>query len=140
LGYCWLSPQAGFQRKKVRDEGEFMLTTWTGYNGAYQPGACTTAYMVHKDVIPEMLSFFPCRDTLDVCWYKAFSDRVTRNNGEGMIVNIEPHVFTHKAWTGANQGRPLLQFGILLQDWETFPFHYGEQAREYTAKFASLVM
>lgn len=35
-------------------------------------GGCTSAYMVHKSVIPELLKTFPCCMGVDGCWEKDF--------------------------------------------------------------------
>lgn len=33
----------------------------------YYAGGCTTAYMVHKDIVPEVLGIFPCCCPIDCC-------------------------------------------------------------------------
>lgn len=55
-----------------QDTGDFQFLNWTGYQDAgggqsYNPGLCTSAYMVHRDIIPEMLKLFPCCCAVDCC-------------------------------------------------------------------------
>jgi len=52
-----------------------------------RPGGCTTAYLVHKRIIPELLGIFPCSCAMDCCleWdYFAKKQRATTT-----LINLE---------------------------------------------------
>lgn len=74
------------------------LKKWTSKdNISYNSGCCTGGYMVHKDIIPEMLSLFPCRGALDICFKFLLYDRPENGNdgdreshGMKIMVNMEP--------------------------------------------------
>jgi hypothetical protein len=128
LSYCHLRSwplnqtpyEAGLHLWTYADGGQFRLTRWMAWKGKYQPGGCTTAYMVHKDIIPEMLSTFPCRAPIDACWNKYFT---TNTRGYDFLFNIETHVSPAMAFEEASKGKINVfaaQFGVLKQDWDTF--------------------
>lgn len=152
LGYCQLRNwpleeypyKAGMTLTTYADGGQFRLTRWMGWKGQYQPGGCTTAYMVHKDIIPEMLTTFPCPSPIDACWNRYF----TKNSrGWDFLYNIDTHASPNQAFQEASKGvvnKFAAQFGVLKQDWNAFPdgttrTAVQESARERSAQGASLL-
>lgn len=50
------------------DTGDFLLSKWMSVradNSTYGPGLCTGGYLVHRDIIPELLGLFPCCAPVD---------------------------------------------------------------------------
>lgn len=140
LGYCqlryWNDPEqapslAGLELDTYADGGKFRFTRWMGLSGHYQAGGCTTAYMVHRDMIPELLSLFPCPCTLDCCFNNLFNKNTDgegshgkSTKGLGFLVNLEPHISVDMAFENAKLTKGyefVAQFGILKQDWDTYP-------------------
>jgi len=67
LGWC-PSPEADQEEDKwdsTQTEGSFQLLTRTKTFGKTYP--CTTAYLLHKEVLPVMLQTFPCCSELQSC-------------------------------------------------------------------------
>lgn len=55
------------------DRGRIPVGARPSVDGSFQwvrtpgPGGCTSAYMVHKSIIPEILTIFPCCAAVDTC-------------------------------------------------------------------------
>jgi hypothetical protein len=119
---------------------QFRLTqNFTGdfHRGWYDPGGCTHAYAVHKKIIPQLLSYFPCNCALDCCLSWRFfttpnTERITQNP---VMYNMDTQLSPDEAWRNSvelakalfkktGQARMylgVLQFGVFQQDWITFP-------------------
>jgi len=74
LGWCTFENDLGTIRDEAIHEGEHgsrlvRKRWWTdrGGNKHYYTGGCTTGYMVHRSMIPEMLGIFPCCCPIDCC-------------------------------------------------------------------------
>lgn len=107
------------ERDATANANDFMITNWTF-------GICTTGYVIHKDAIPELLSAFPCQAPLDLCWW-ALMPKLGAVNIE---LNVDiPEMTYNDTITNAS----IQQYGILRQDWQTFPAHYSN-----ASYFASL--
>jgi len=127
LSWCMIEKNSILPKKFDKmeiyaDTGDFVLSKWVGVPGTpenptgYDPGACTGAYMVHKDILNEMLNLFPCKNAVDWC----YSDMSTSNvsggfRGMEVMMNMAAQnsrayieKATHNNWLG--------QHGVLFQD------------------------
>jgi len=137
LGYCNPGPRPDYTVQTFVEGQPFRITNWLGYlidkpgNPArYFPGLCTTAYMVHKEFIPEVLKLFPCPASIDRCYLKFFDTtwegQAGGLDGKGVefLFNIETNKPVEKAYEdskGLIFGVGVRQFGVLKQDWEALP-------------------
>jgi hypothetical protein len=136
LGYCNPSGRPNYLVNTFIKGSPFRMTNWLGYltpdkNGwyGYMPGMCTTAYMVHKEVIPELLKIFPCSGQIDGCylgWFGHPWKGEHESKGFKVLYNIETNKPVEKAYADAKQlhggfGQGVGQFGVLKQDWEALP-------------------
>lgn len=85
----------------------------------YYTGGCTTGYLVHKSVLPELLGIFPCCCPIDCCLERQLFYAGTkpspiegRFRGEQIMVNLDAWDSREDSfnYTTFNQG------GILVQD------------------------
>lgn len=97
----------------------FSLINWVGResDGVYQAGGCTGAYLVHQDIIPELLNVFPCCCGLDCCLAWDYYNKKTPSGktvGETVMLNMDAEGSTEFA-----HGFTLTdikQSGIFVQD------------------------
>jgi len=99
-------------------EGSFM---WVR---TVDPGGCTTAYMVHKDIIPQLLQSFPCCTAVDACFEDEFFKKcATETPGtlrsSGILVNLDikkgDRLYAEDgSWLHDEDG--LRQRGVIMQD------------------------
>lgn len=121
LGYCNDPGQEErMERLPNSYAGDFMITKYT-------QGFCTTGYIIRKDAIPELLSSFPCKDQLDLCWYRKLSE-LSAVNME-LKFDVPEMVFEDPIINATIQ-----QYGIVRQDWHTLPAHYSNGS--FFASFA----
>jgi len=142
LGRCvikhWITPQLpsqfGMQTRIVADANPypFQLTSFTGFNDTYSAGGCTTAYLVHRDFIPEMLEIFPCDCSLDCCLagrlYNIKKNGSNEPRGMEVMLNMDMKTTADEALAEAQRvGKEdgfygeVMQFGVLKQDWDNLP-------------------
>lgn len=61
----------------------------------YDPGGCTTAYIVHRDILDEMLNLFPCCSALDSCYkwdyFKAYNPETKQERGLDIMMSMDSH-------------------------------------------------
>jgi len=91
LSWCMPGTASDIIQPTLTDTGEFNLIRWHGYQTGYRAGGCTTSYMVHREVIPEMLGLFPCCCPVDCCFENDMYNRVTgssRSETRGMELMI----------------------------------------------------
>lgn len=91
LSWCLPGNESTILQPTHIDAGEFKLIKWHGYTTGYRAGGCTTAYMVHRDVIPEMLGVFPCCCAVDCCLENDLYNRVqssSQSETRGMTIMI----------------------------------------------------
>mmetsp|Transcript_44658 Transcript_44658/g.83231 ORF Transcript_44658/g.83231 Transcript_44658/m.83231 type:complete len:493 (-) Transcript_44658:121-1599(-) len=59
----------------------------------YDPGGCTTAYMVHKDILDEILGVYPCCGPVDSCykwdWYKSYDAKSDKDRGLEIMMSLD---------------------------------------------------
>jgi len=74
LGWCTFpTPGAEIEQSIYSTQGNFMIVDKLSQNNGkegmwYHTGGCTTAYMIHRDIIPAVLRIFPCCAALDACY------------------------------------------------------------------------
>lgn len=79
LSWC-TQPEFQPPAEPPQEEGQFTFKqSWE----LMSLGGCTTAYMVHHDIIPEMLKVFPCCGALDACYAWDFFLKPDRQDSWG---------------------------------------------------------
>jgi hypothetical protein len=128
-------PWFNLTKETFHDAGDFHLVNWTGYTwpgppvgGAYNPGLCTAAYMVHKEIIPEMLKLFPCCTAVDACYLLDFfvkgrDDAGGTARGMEVVMNLDAWGSTEYAKGFQMEG--MAQSGVLVQDVRELPSSRG---------------
>lgn len=126
LSWCMIVPTKADKMTIYADAEDFVLSKWTAIGEhsqhGYQPGLCTGGYMVHRDILPEMLSLFPCCIGLDGCYFDWFrskpNDVANQFRGMEIMMNMEKQSsrenienITHDLWMG--------QHGVMFQDRQT---------------------
>jgi len=118
LNWCMIVDPLKDFTNVFAETDNFTLTKWTSVdNKYYYSGQCTGAYMVHKDILPEMLGLFPCCEPLDNCyavWYNQ-KDKEGRAHGIRFMVSMQSKQsrrkiadITGETWLG--------QHGVMYQD------------------------
>jgi hypothetical protein len=90
------------------------------------PGGCTTAYMVHKEVIPQLLQSFPCCIAVDACFEGEFFKKCaketpgTLRSASGILVNLDVNLDAFGMMDGIwearrHDGDALPQRGVIMQ-------------------------
>lgn len=124
LGWCTSEAiQALVQETTVFEGNGFRLVrdrTWMDKSGKqhYYTGGCTTSYMVHRSIIPELLKVFPCCCAIDCCLQRNLFHTKPKNNasafwrGTEIMIDIDaPNA--REASTGLTAFQ---QNGIFFQD------------------------
>mmetsp|Transcript_161383 Transcript_161383/g.310048 ORF Transcript_161383/g.310048 Transcript_161383/m.310048 type:complete len:486 (-) Transcript_161383:66-1523(-) len=79
----------------------------------YDPGGCTTAYMVHRDILDDLLKLFPCCGPIDSClkwdYFKVYDPKEKEDHGVTVMMSIDSH--TKPLWDGNIE-----HHGLILQD------------------------
>lgn len=113
--------------------GNFRVTQWTGFNGEYAAGGCTHAYVVHKSIVPELLSVFPCRCPLDCCFEGFLYNKQDASIPNDYLYNIDTQISPDDAWRESTRNggflQNVMQFGVLRQDWQKLPHGITETAK-----------
>jgi hypothetical protein len=121
LSYC-MFPDGHYQTHQEvwKDVGEFLLAKWHwAPNSTYSPSGCTGGYIVHKDIIPEMLAIFPCCCAMDCCleW-----DFLNKKADDGHFLTRGMQVLmSMDAWGSTDYARGFMPYdmhqnGVLVQD------------------------
>jgi len=128
LGWCTFEEDVGPVTQHVLfDGGDFkILSALSIGDGEYYAGGCTTAYLVHRSIIPRLLDVFPCCSPIDSCleekfFYQPAGCRASMTcDGGANMVSIDAMGSTEFA-----AGRTFLQgqSGILVQDNPMFMSH-----------------
>lgn len=134
LGRCMIKTwpegkpsHVGMKNLGVEWAGRLKLTQWTGIQSTYVVGGCTHAYMVHKEIIPELLSILPCNCALDCCLEWNYFNKQGQKNVRGLeiLYNIDTQLSPDESFAKAasNSGllKNVMQYGILEQDWAGLP-------------------
>jgi hypothetical protein len=125
LGWCTFEKDLGSIRKATfADAGHFRLVrdmSWADGAGKshYYTGGCTTGYIVHRSLVPELLGMFPCCCPIDCCmerqlFYKPAKRDVSQTEFRGQQIMINMDAWDSKEdsinYTNFNQG------GVFVQD------------------------
>jgi len=124
LSWCTFEQDLGSIRKKTFiNAGNFRLVKWMswedgGSNSHYYTGGCTTGYIVHQSLLPELLSIFPCCCPIDCCLERQLFYAPPREHngatfrGEEILMNLD-------AWDSREDSFNFTHFnqgGVLVQD------------------------
>lgn len=129
LSWCHFPAEvawATLAHDRFGEEGDFHLANWTGYTWDtgrhYNPGLCTTAYMVHRDIIPEMLELFPCCSAVDSCYlYDFFVKGWDTGTPRGVEVMMHLDAEGSTDYAQGFQMPDMAQGGVLVQDTREMP-------------------
>jgi hypothetical protein len=121
LSYCMFpNAQLEFAESVLIDVGDFKLTRWNWMpSNMYSPSGCTGGYVVHRDIIPEILGIFPCCCAIDCCLEWDFFNKNltvdhTLSRGMQVLLSMDAHGSTDYA--NDFMPYPLHQNGVLVQD------------------------
>jgi len=127
LGWCTFRAPQGkkgrlpsiFTSVRGPRDGNFEMIDWMSWGGwGYRVGGCTTAYIVHRSIIPEMLGIFPCCCAMDCCLeYGLFYQPATHatpglTRGMEIMMSMDAEGSTNYSATLS----PLEQSGVMVQD------------------------
>mmetsp|Transcript_75878 Transcript_75878/g.143024 ORF Transcript_75878/g.143024 Transcript_75878/m.143024 type:complete len:475 (-) Transcript_75878:28-1452(-) len=122
LGWCqvgtmdWKDPIVQVPFVKTSDAILVDKETCCGDENHYDPGGCTTAYMVHEDILDDILNLFPCCGPVDSCYkwdyFKKFDSETRKERGLKSMMSVDSHNWP--LWDSAVE-----QHGFILQDRET---------------------
>mmetsp|Transcript_119721 Transcript_119721/g.211638 ORF Transcript_119721/g.211638 Transcript_119721/m.211638 type:complete len:350 (-) Transcript_119721:63-1112(-) len=119
LSWCMIVEKPRDTMRIYADTGDFVLAKWVGLDDAtYHPGLCTGGYVVHKSIIPELLSLFPCCSAVDTCYFD-LAQRTVDASGEswGMEVMISMQARESRDVIEKITSDPwLAQHGVMYQD------------------------
>lgn len=117
LGWCQIgvmdSPAPVIGVPYSNTTSALLITKETWGTMEYDPGGCTTAYMVHRDILDELIGLFPCCGPVDSCfkwdYFKAYNPTTQRERGLDIMMSMD------------TRNKPLVddsveQHGMILQD------------------------
>jgi GR25 family glycosyltransferase involved in LPS biosynthesis len=119
LSWCVIVPSGQESMRVWSDTGDFILAKWLGFNERgpleYHPGMCTGGYMVHRDILPDLLALFPCCSPVDGCLTGFFQNN-SRGNYNGMEVMINMAMKNSREWIENKTTDDWLgQYGVMYQ-------------------------
>jgi len=133
LGWCTFEGSLGYKPAAITpwwSSGNFKLinqmywkdsqTGWFDFITSkkhYYTGGCTTGYMVHKQMIPELLSIFPCCCPIDCCMEQHFFNAPSKGQyyqfrGEEAVMHFD-HPESRQY---SDHFTTFNQSGVLVQD------------------------
>lgn len=122
LGWCTFEQALGniTETSDADTSGKFHLYNFMSWHDRaanvdrYYSGGCTSAYMIHRDIIDEVLAIFPCCCPMDCClehgfFYKKAGDHF---RGQEVVTNMDAEGVREfsSALSYSNQS------GVLVQD------------------------
>lgn len=128
LGWCGTGPP--YAEHFVNTDGGFKIGQWKDVamrqagsigDSHASDGGCTTAYIVHRSIIPQMLSMFPCTEAVDSCflWSLFMTFNESHLWGAKNMVNMDVDAKKLNAHDAAIHDRRLnfkyIQAGVLQQ-------------------------
>lgn len=131
LGWCHMGLKdypAPVKQRYYFNASEAFLAQDTGFtngDGAdkaphyhYEPGGCTTAYLVHQDIISEMLGLFPCCGPVDSCYKWDFLKAMDPATGieKGLTKMMDIDVYREPITDGNIE-----HHGLIQQDRDRLP-------------------
>lgn len=133
MSWCMKVPPDKDTNELFADAGEFILTKWTAVDKKpYFIGQCTGGYMVHQDIVPEMIKLFPCSGAVDNCYLEWLDENLEDGQPRGMHIMVNLAVKDDRNKTAAASGYDHGQHGILYQDRDAvattkFELHAGDR-------------
>jgi hypothetical protein len=119
LSWCLPGNASLIMQPAYIDAGDFKLIKWNGYTTGYRAGGCTTAYMVHRQIIPEMLSLFPCCCAVDCCFENDLYNRVmgsSRSETRGMTIMMSMDGWGSQEYIAERERSQWgVQYGVMMQ-------------------------
>lgn len=123
LARCVFEQDLGPVRKRNTTifAGGFQLVDWPYWTDSapkqrYYTGGCTTGYMVHKKLIPELLGLFPCCCPIDCC----FENQLFYSKGKGEAEFRGEEIMTNlDHWDTREYAKDFtgfMQEGVMVQD------------------------
>lgn len=110
LQWCSVLPHPDYtESSPFAQVGNFILSVWT-FN---QSAQCTGGYMVRKDVLPEILSFFPCCNPVDNCFYYKLQN--SKVGIEGKVINMAVRDSRQVIEDATNDEHWFGQHGVMYQ-------------------------
>jgi len=101
------------------DAGDFKLIKWNGYSTGYRAGGCTSAYLVHRAFIPEMLSVFPCCCAVDCCLENDLYNRLageSHSETRGMMIMLSMDGWGAQEYIAKREKSYWgVQYGVMMQ-------------------------
>lgn len=120
FSWCMAGNTSVVMQPTYADAGDFRLIQWTGYATGYRAGGCTSGYMVHRDIIPQMVGLFPCCCAVDCCYENDLYNRVIEGSADtkGMTIMMSMDSWGSDEYivnvgNGYNYWGP--QFGVMFQ-------------------------
>lgn len=119
LSWCLPGNASDIMQPAYIDAGDFRLVKWNGYSTGYRAGGCTGAYMVHRNIIPEMLRLFPCCCAVDCCFENDLYNRVmggSRHETRGMTIMMSMDGWGAQEYIAEHeQSQWGVQYGVMMQ-------------------------
>lgn len=119
LSWCMPGKAEDIKQPAFIDAGDFRLVKWNGYSTGYRAGGCTGAYMVHRNVIPEMLHLFPCCCAVDCCFENDLYNRVmgpSKHETRGMTIMMSMDGWGAQEYIAEHeQSQWGVQYGVMMQ-------------------------
>mmetsp|Transcript_61331 Transcript_61331/g.109287 ORF Transcript_61331/g.109287 Transcript_61331/m.109287 type:complete len:777 (-) Transcript_61331:67-2397(-) len=86
---------------------------FSGKPFVYEPGGCSTAYMVHRDILEDLISLFPCCGGVDACYKWDFLKQVNPKTGveRGLEIMMNIDSNHHQTIDGVIE-----HHGLMVQD------------------------
>jgi hypothetical protein len=119
LSWCLPGNASEQMQPAYIDAGDFRLIRWAGYSTGYRAGGCTSAYMVHRKAIPEMLRLFPCCCAVDCCFENDLYNRVVGKNKHetrGMTIMMSLDSWGSREYIAERERSGWgVQYGVMMQ-------------------------
>jgi hypothetical protein len=110
LSWCNIVSPEQDNTEVFADAGDFTLSKSLD-------GVCTGAYMVHREIIPEMLSLFPCCGPVDTCWSVWLKEQDQNGQAHGLSFTISMQLKDSREKITEIAGEEWLgQHGVMYQD------------------------
>jgi hypothetical protein len=118
LSWCLPGNASTIIQPAFADASDFKLIKWSGYSTGYRAGGCTSAYMVHRNAIPQMLSLFPCCCAVDCCLENDLYNRVQKgeHTTRGMTMMLSMDTWGSEEYISEREASSWgVQYGVMMQ-------------------------
>jgi len=126
LGWCyWERPNWKYPVFEVpfgESKTSVLVEQWKSHGETrYDPGGCTTAYMVHKDILDDLLGLFPSCSAVDLTYDWDYLRRVDPITQKPKGLDVMMSLDTHSEPLLYGEGEDELEIhGLILQDRTSF--------------------